>query len=219
MLENQTQQKLVLVQDLGMMYAKATSKEKRRYGLYKCPLCMSDFKTITSSVKSGQTKSCGCNKNKKHGLYHHPLFKKWKNMIHRTTSKKHDSYVNYTLRGITVCDRWLDVANFIEDMYPTYRDGLSLDRIDNNGNYEPSNCRWTTFEVQSRNQRILSSANSSGYRGVFFDNRSKKWIAKIQISRKQKHIGVFSNVLDGAKAYDRYVIENNLEHTINGVPQ
>ena len=125
------------------------------------------------------------------------------------------SYKDYGGRGIKVCDRWHDVRNFIEDMYPTFKEGLMLDRINNNGNYEPSNCRWTTMTVQGRNTRILYAHNTSGYRGVSIKTGTSRYFARIKVNGKNIHIGYGSSALECAKLYDQYVINNNLEHTRN----
>ena len=139
-------------------------------------------------------------------------------MINRTKNPKNKAFKEYYgVRGISVCDRWLKIENFIEDMYPTYKEGLTLDRIDNNGNYEPLNCRWATQSLQLMNTRLIHSNNTSGYRGVCFDKARNKWISRIQYNNKQKTIGRFSTALEAAKAYDKYVIDNGLEHTVNGV--
>ena len=74
--------------------------------------------------------------------------------MHRRTSNPDDAgYHNYGGRGIRVCERWSSLETFIVDMGPSYRKGLSIDRIDNNGNYEPDNCHWVTQVVQMRNRR------------------------------------------------------------------
>lgn len=222
MLNNQNE--LILLQDLGMVYATDKSKAKRRYGIYKCGYCGTEFKASTANVKIGYTKSCGCyqkimaSKAKTtHGLSRNKIYSNWKEMKRRVFDKKSTSFNEYGGRGITMCDRWLNIENFIEDMYPTFADGLTIDRINPNGNYEPSNCRWATKETQSRNTRLIYSTNTSGFRGVSFDKSRRKFIAQIGIGAKNKHLGAFDTGLEAAKAYDKYVIENNLEHTINNV--
>lgn len=216
---------LVLLQDLGLRFPINTFTKKRRYGLYKC-FCGKEFETQISNIKNGHTKSCGCyrselisNKNKIdkniHGLKNHRLYGTWKAMIHRCTNPKSMSYKNYGEKGITVCDEWHNIQNFINDMFPSYIEGLTLDRIDNNLGYSKDNCRWATKTTQARNTRILKSTNTSGYRGVYFHKASNKWISKIKIDKKDISIGSFDTALEGALAYDNYVILHKLEHTIN----
>ena len=204
---------LEFIEDLGTLYPKETSKRKHRFGLYKC-FCGKEFKSIMLDVKNLKVKSCGCLKLK-HGLTKHRLFHVWDKMLQRCFNEKNKAYKNYGARGITVCKRWLNVANFIKDMYPSYQEGLSIDRINNNGNYEPSNCRWTTRCIQSRNTRKLRIDNTSGYRGVIFAKTNKKWCSQISINKKHFCLGHFSTAIEAAKAYDQYVIDNNLEHTRN----
>mgnify|MGYP003440197233 CR=1 FL=1 len=83
----------------------------------------------------------------------HPLFFVWANMVHRCTSPKNSAYQNYGGRGITVCAEWLDnFQAFLADMEASWEHGLTLDRKDVNGNYEPGNCRWATSTEQARNR-------------------------------------------------------------------
>ena len=101
----------------------------------------------------------------------------WKNMRKRCSSKSYVYYSHYGGRGIKVCDRWAtSFPNFLEDMGKKPSPNHSLDRIDNDGNYEPSNCRWATKQEQSRNQGLRSD-NTSGVRGVGYDKANKIWIA------------------------------------------
>jgi hypothetical protein len=138
-------------------------------------------------------------------------------MMNRTNNIKNKRFSSYGGRGIKVCERWINVASFIDDMYPYYYIGLSLDRIDNDGDYEPENCRWTSNEIQNRNRRVIMSNNTSGYRGVTLDKISNKWSASIGVNKKVIRIGRFDTAISAAIAYDNYVISHNLEHTINNV--
>ena len=106
--------------------------------------------------------SCGCMKDltiamkkRTHGMSRHPAWGVWHSMKQRCLDPGHPAYHNYGGRGITVCDRWLkSFENFWEDMGPTWKKGLDLDRIDNNIGYMPENCRWTERKLNNRNRRI-----------------------------------------------------------------
>lgn len=215
------QKELILLEDLGMHYPNETSNKKVRYGIYKC-YCGNEFKTRIQSVKQNKTKSCGCLHkekalifNTKHGLSSHVLFGTWSGMIQRCTNKIHMYYNDYGARGITVCDRWLNVANFIEDMLPTFQKGLTLDRKDNDRGYSKDNCRWVENKIQHRNTRKIRSTNTSGYRGVSFYNLCNKWYSRICVDYKNIYLGRFNTAIEAARAYDDYIIKNNLEHTRN----
>ena len=157
----------------------------------------------------------GRGRPKVHGLSNHPLYRIWSFMKNRCLNPNIKAYKDYGARGIKVCDRWLDINNFIEDMYPSYQEGLSLDRIDVDGDYEPDNCRWATKSIQARNTRLLRDNNKSGFRGVSWDKANNKWRARIMASNKNIHLGLFKTAEEGAVAYNNYVIENNLEHPLN----
>ena len=205
----------ILLEDLGVIFLKENSKEKRRCGRYQCQYCGKEFITKTKYIKSGHTKSCGCQNiigTKTHGLKKHPLYNTWIHMRGRCYNIKDKDYRNYGGRGIQICNRWLDINNFIEDMYPSYKKGLSLDRVDVNGNYEIDNCRWTTQYVQTQNSRDIKSNNTSGYRGVVYYKDVNKWMAYIGVDKKRIYLGYHQTALAAAKAYETYVRLNNLEH-------
>lgn len=92
-------------------------------------------------------------RNATHGLSRTPEYRAWKEMVRRCTNPKCAAWPNYGGRGITVCERWLDLHAFIADMGPRPGPGYEIDRIDNDGNYDPGNCRWVTVKRNARNRR------------------------------------------------------------------
>lgn len=85
----------------------------------------------------------------------------WRNMLNRCRNPNVPAWKNYGGRGIAVCERWLDFGNFLADMGER-PEGMQIERIDNNGNYEPGNCRWANTGDQSRNRRVNKLATLNG---------------------------------------------------------
>lgn len=137
---------------------------------------------------------------KHHGYSDHPLYRVWAEIKERCYNKDHIQYNDYGGRGITICDEWFDPKVFIEWALPLWKKGLYLDRQGNDGNYCPENCRFVTPKESAHNTRLLRKDNTSGYRGVSFQNR--KWIAYININGKRKHLGSFDSPRLAALRYD-----------------
>lgn len=200
----------------------------RRYFLCECSCLDKTRRTVEfSSLKSGGSTSCGCfirektiKRNTKHGFSirgkSNHLYGVWKAMKRRCYSKNDKDYKNYGGRGIKVCDEWLhDFQSFYDWCNENdYNDNLEIDRENNDGNYEPSNCRFVTRQINNINQRIRKD-NIVGYRGVGKDKRSVKWFFYINYNLVQYREYGFKEAIDAAIARDAYIIKNNLPHHLN----
>jgi len=127
----------------------------RRVYTHRCLCHCGTTKDIASySLLRGQSKSCGCGRlDNTHGLSHTPEWNIWSDMKRRCRDPRVRSYEYYGARGITVCSRWMRFENFLSDMGKRPGPKYSLERKDNNGNYEPSNVVWATVEQQRSNNR------------------------------------------------------------------
>lgn len=152
----------------------------------------------------------------KHGYFGTKIYKLWGTIKYRCYNQNYRYYHRYGGRGIVVCDEWKnDALAFINwALANGYSDGLQIDRINNDGNYEPSNCRFVTSQENNLN-RSLPKSNKSGYRGVSWNKTDKCWKACLQYNNVMHNIGNFKNIEDAVDAYNNYIAENNLPHQLS----
>ena len=129
-----------------------------RLWLCQCDCGNTNYITTVDQLRSKHVKSCGCDQfsglsQYRHGGTHTHLYSVWCNMFARCTNPNNNSYKDYGGRGIKICKRWNDFANFLADVGQRPHPDLSFDRIDNDGNYEPGNVHWATKSEQMKNRR------------------------------------------------------------------
>lgn len=143
-----------------------------------------------------------------HGMSHHPIYGAWLGMRTRCHNPKSPAFAYYGGRGIVVCDEWR--ASFL-----VFRDwalqngwdlGLELDRINVNGPYAPTNCRWVTRSQQMSNTRKRSNARTSQFKGVSWCANVAKWRTQIQCEQRHYDVGLFRSEIKAAMAYDEHAI-------------
>jgi len=212
-----------LIKDLGMKYSTPASKQKRRFGIFECPECTREFEMNMYDTLSRNTKmckSCSTTKNKTtHGGRYHKLYGTWSDERDRCNRTSHKYYARYGGRGITMSKEFSNFAvwlNYVESLPDAYKKTYTLDRIDNNKGYERGNLRWASKSTQAHNTKLIRINNKSGFRGVI-GTPSGKFSASIGLNSKKVHLGTYSTALKAAIAYDQYIVDNNLQHTKNGV--
>ena len=203
--------KLTAIKELG------TNKSRHKMYLFKCE-CGNDKVATAINVRANRVKSCGC-LSKKHGKFGTKIYSVWTGMKSRCYYEKNENYINYGARGIKVCERWKNsFINFYEDMGDKPSAKHQLDRIDNDGDYDPSNCRWVTPSENCLNRR--NKENKTGFKnikvtpyGAYRARIVREGCERISLTRL--------DINDALKIRDQYIEEYNknpqkwIEDTIN----
>lgn len=203
-LEGERYGKLVVMEEAESIYSK-TGKMIRRWK------CKCDCGNITivrhGDLRNGSTVSCGCYNYEKesaaktHGYSRTKLGNVFEGMKQRCNNPKNKNYEKYGGRGIKICTEWLnDPKKFFDWAIKNgYKEGLSIDRIDVNGNYEPDNCRWADNETQCLNQRLRKD-NKTGHKGIYYS----EGVYRVQIRRNKKryYFGSYKTLPEAVKVLE-----------------
>lgn len=167
--------------------------------LCKCHRCGNTSIKRYDALKNRHKSDCGCSlEMNKYKGFDKKLYQRWKGMKARCSNPNHKAYKNYGGRGIKVCEKWdNDYKEFYKDMFPTFFEGAELDRIDNDDDYKPSNCRWLKRESNVNNRRTYEEIgnyhNKSGFPGIY--NREKRGRYEVYAMYKgdRTYLGSFEN--------------------------
>lgn len=161
-----------------LVISENAERNKNGHITYKCKCdCGVEKNILGSSLRSGSTKSCGCLQRhtaRKHGMDGTPEYKAWSSMKQRCYNPKSSRYDRYGGRGIKVCDRWLNsFESFFDDMGKRPK-GFSIERVDCDGDYEPSNCIWASAKTQAVNRSTSIFVKDDGQLKTV-EQMAEKW--------------------------------------------
>lgn len=217
------------IKELPSTYKQGKTRIQRtRWGLFRCLHCGQLFESNLFAAKKIQVKYCSkqcvmaaTRSQVDGGNEKHPLYSRWLSMRQRCLNPSSSNYKNYGARGIKIEDFLLDFGNYVHyvESLPNYPSQLSedwqLDRIDNDKGYERGNLRWTNRSIQITNTRKKTNSYHSNYVGITYSTIHKKWVARINFKGKVLYARTFDTEYEAVIARDKFIIENNLTHTLN----
>ncbi len=211
----------------GMIFNRWTvineaENDKFQKGRWNCKCECGNKKIVSqSSLSKGASESCGCLHKKRvssHGLSRHPLYRIIIGMIQRCYNPKDTGYHNYGGREIKVFEKWKhNKESFVKwALEHGWEKGLVIDRINGDGNYEPSNVRFITIAGNSANKRKQPN-NTTGYTGILqrkYHKKNNTYACRLSINGVEKQLGVFKSKKEALKIRNQFIIDNNLYHAI-----
>ena len=161
-------------------------------------------------------------KGEQHRMRDSKMYKRWSNIKSRCFNKNTPGYHNYGARDITMCDEWSNsftsFYNHVKSLPDYGKKGYTLDRINNDGNYEPGNVRWVDKHIQVVNRRKPHNKHAP-FVGVTKYPAGDGYLSYLSINRKRKHIASTRTILEAVDARNNYIIENGLwEYPIQATP-
>lgn len=196
---------VVVIEELPM------SNSKQRVVKFACD-CGRESQTLLLNLVRGNTKSCGClramvtsERMATHGMSKTRIYKIFHGMKNRCFNPRNQAYKYYGARGISICKEWLDDFYSFQEfcLKNGWKPGLQIDRINNDGWYQPDNCRFVTVDVNQKNKRLLYRSNTSGYKGVSKIGPSFKSTVTYQGKSYQKR--GFKTAIEAAIYRDEFI--------------
>jgi len=223
--------KMKIIKDLGTRLPESGKGKKIRYAIFECDTCGKHIKSAVNTrriSKHGKCRSClNSMTSTKYEKFIKPLYDMYRNIKQRCYNKSNNQYMDYGDRGVYMCDEWLnDYITFQKwALENGYKKGLVIDKDIKSSQlgysipfYSPETC---TFVTSSQNNLFTRkrSDNTSGYIGVVWHNQNEKWYGSIEINGIKKGLGKgFNNKEECAKARDKYIIDNNIQAPLSGLP-
>lgn len=188
----------------------------RKKFICKCS-CGNTTIVAMTHLRTGHTQSCGCLLEEAldqttHGYSKTKLYKVYYEMLYRCHNPKSDGYKKYGAKGITVCTAWQEDFLAFKQWATDYKEGLTIDRINNKLGYSPDNCRWVSHSVQAINKG-KSILNTSGYKYINWHKGKEKWIVRITVNSERIEIGAYLDIEKAKTELVSYLTINKLhEH-------
>lgn len=187
-------------------------KSRHRYFNVICS-CGNQFTANFSPIINGRKKHCFKCRTVKHGMCGTRIYKTYDDMKKRCYNPNSANYRFYGARNIKVCQEWLNNPQAFFDwaFENGYEEHLTIDRINSLDDYKPKNCRFISKSEQPYNLRNLTT-NKSGYKGISWSRKEKKWLVVISINNHSKRIGGFKTVKEACEARNNFIDTNQLKH-------